>query len=323
MNILITSAGRRVSLVREFQKEIKAINKAFKVYATDFEPQLSAACQVADGQFSVPHLSANNYVNTLLKYCKQYHIQLVIPCIDTELLLLSEHQSAFENHGIKVMISSLDFVKKCRDKRLIHQFFKENNIQHAYEYSKNDLKFPLFIKPVDGSRSIDTHIINTEKDFRAEKFTDNKFMFLEYLDATLYDEYTCDLYYDRLHHLKCVVPRKRIEVRDGEVYKSLTRRNCLVPYIQERLAVIEGAVGCLTAQFFLSKDGNYQIYGIEINPRFGGGYPLSYLAGANFPKWIISEYLLNETIDDKFDVWEDNLLMIRYDDEVLVHGYKS
>ena len=66
-----------------------------------------------------------------------------------------------------------------------------------------------------------------------------------------------------------------------------------------------------------------KIYGIEINPRFGGGYPLSYLAGANFPKWIIEEYLLDKTIDDKFNSWENDLLMIRYDDEVLVHGYKG
>lgn len=323
MNILITCAGRRVSLVRAFQKELKGINSAFKVYATDFEPQLSAACQVADGYFAVPHLSAENYITTILDCCQQYKIQLVIPCVDTELVLLSKHKSFFDNHGIKVIISSLDFVKKCRDKRLIHQFFNKNNIQHAQEYSKNNLKFPLFIKPIDGSRSVDTYMIKTENDFRADYFNSEKFMFLEYLDSKLYDEYTCDLYYDQTHRLKCVVPRKRIEVRDGEVYKSLAQKNYLVSYIKERLSFIEGVVGCLTAQFFLSKNGSNQVYGIEINPRFGGGYPLSYLAGANFPKWIISEYLLNETIDDQFDVWEDNLLMIRYDDEVLVHGYKG
>ena len=65
-----------------------------------------------------------------------------------------------------------------------------------------------------------------------------------------------------------------------------------------------------------------ELKGIEINPRFGGGYPLSYLAGGNFPKWIIQEYIYNEKLDYYHD-WEDNLLMLRYDDEVLVHGYEG
>lgn len=62
--------------------------------------------------------------------------------------------------------------------------------------------------------------------------------------------------------------------------------------------------------------------GIEVNPRFGGGYPLSYLAGANFPKWIMEEYLLNKEITDNFNSWESNLLMLRYDNEILVHDFK-
>lgn len=323
MNILITCAGRRVSLVRAFQKELKLINPHFKVYAADFEPKLSAACHVADGYFEVPLLNDVNYIDTLLNYCQKFHIKLLIPCIDTELLELSQHKARFESLGIKVVISSENFVNMCRNKRLIHTFFKENNIQHAHEFSKIDFKFPVFIKPADGSRSMDTYFVKSENDLREEFFNDNRFMFLEYLDSQLFDEFTCDLYYDKTHHLKCVVPRKRLEVRDGEVYKSLAQKNYLVSYIRERLSFIDGAVGCLTSQFFLSKNEDQKVYGIEINPRFGGGFPLSYLAGANFPKWIIKEYLLNKTIDDQFDVWEDNLLMIRYDDEVLVHGYKG
>jgi carbamoyl-phosphate synthase large subunit len=69
-------------------------------------------------------------------------------------------------------------------------------------------------------------------------------------------------------------------------------------------------------------DQNNHIVGIEINPRFGGGYPLSYLAGANFPLWLIKEYLLKENIDWHND-WEDHLLMLRYDDEVLVRNYEE
>lgn len=323
MNILITSAGRRVSLVRTFQKELKKIDSKGKVYATDSDPLLSAACQVADAYFKAPRLDARNYIDILIDFCKTHEIGLIIPTIDTELLELAKNKELFKENGIIAVISSVELVSKCRDKRLIHEFFKEHNINVAKEYPKDNFKLPLFIKPIDGSRSQDTFIIKTEEDLTDYHFTNEKLMFLEYLEHDDYEEYTCDLYFGKDHRLKCVVPRKRIEVRDGEVYKALTCNNAIVPFVYRNLSYIDGAVGCLTAQFFMNKNDDEKIYGVEINPRFGGGFPLSYLAGANFSKWIIEEYMLGKAIDDKFDIWENDLLMIRYDDEILVHGYKG
>lgn len=323
MNILITSAGRRVSLVRSFQKELKALDPMGKVFTTDSSPILSAACQVADNYFKAPRLDEPDYIDVLIDLCKTHSIRLIIPTIDTELLELAQNKERFKEEGIIVVISSVDFVSKCRDKRLIHEFFRDNNVQVAKEYSKEDYQLPLFIKPTDGSRSVDTYIVKAEADLTEYHLNNDKLMFLEYLDHDDYDEFTCDLYYGKNHKLKCVVPRKRLEVRDGEVYKALTENNALVPYIRKNLAHIEGAIGCLTTQFFLHKSDSSKIVGIEINPRFGGGYPLSYLSGANFSKWIIEEYLLGKQIEEKFEVWESDLLMIRYDDEIIVHGYKG
>ncbi len=322
MNILVTSAGRRVSLVRAFQKELKYLYPTAKVFAADANPNESAACHVADSFFLVPRLSEDNYIEHLIAKCKEHHIKLIIPTIDTELLLLAKEEDKFIKNNITVLISSASFIQKCRDKRSIHNFFKSKKINIAEEYSKTDYKLPLFIKPYDGSRSVDTYLINTKEDFTDYHFENDKLMFLEYVDHKLHDEFTCDLYYDKKNTLKCIVPRKRVEVRDGEVNKGVTANNELVSYIKERLNHIDGAVGCLTAQFFLHKT-NGSIYGIEINPRFGGGYPLSYLAGANFPKWIIQEYFQDIKIEDKFNCWEDQLMMLRYDDEILVHGYKG
>lgn len=247
MNILITSAGRRVSLVRSFQKELKKIDQNGKVFATDAMPSLSAACQIADGSFKVPRLDNSSYMDALIKNCKINDIQLIIPTIDTELLELSKHKSELEEHGIKVVISSIGFVSKCRDKRVIHDFFIDHNVNVAQEYSKDDYKLPLFIKPIDGSRSVDTYLIKEKEELTEYHFTNDKLMFLEYLDHDEYEEFTCDLYYNKEHKLKCAVPRKRIEVRDGEVYKAVTANNCLVPYIKKNLSFIDGAVGCLTA----------------------------------------------------------------------------
>ncbi|MDC6352767.1 ATP-grasp domain-containing protein [Zeaxanthinibacter sp. PT1] len=322
MNILITSAGRRVSLVRAFQKELKKIFPQGKVIAADAKPIGAAACHVADASFSVPYLNDSDYIDILIKECQERDISLIIPTIDTELAVLSKHRKLLRSHGIESVIASEEFISKCRDKRIIHEFFEEHNIEVAKEYSKDDYHLPLFIKPSDGSRSVDTYLIRKKEELKDYHFTNDKLMFLEYLDHEQFEEYTCDLYYDKNHQLKCVVPRKRIEVRDGEVNKGITERGVMVDYIRKNLSYIEGAVGCLTSQFFKHKQSQ-KIYGIEINPRFGGGFPLTYLAGANYPKWIIEEYLQDKSIDEDFDCWEDNLLMLRYDDEILVRGYQG
>ncbi|WP_291076703.1 MULTISPECIES: ATP-grasp domain-containing protein [unclassified Empedobacter] len=320
-NILITSAGQRVSLVKAFQTEIKKLNETNKVYTVDLNPILAPACHVSDGYRTVKRVTDSDYISELIQICKELEIKIIVPTIDTELLVLAENKDLFLKEGITPIVSALDFVKACRDKRIINQFFVENNIDIPQDLDKNNLTFPLFIKPYDGSLSKDTFLIENESQLTDYHFENPKLMFMEYIDHANHDEYTVDTYYDNDGDLKCVVPRKRIFVRAGEVNKGVTHKNEIAAYVKERLSHIEGAVGCLTMQFFFNPDTK-RIIGIEINPRFGGGYPLSYLAGANYPKYLIEEYILGKTIDYT-ENWENNLLMLRYDDEVLVRNYEG
>ncbi len=315
-NVLITSAGKRVSLTKAFEKELNIYFPNSKVFTADATTSLAAACSKSYKSFQVPRLDNINYINSIIELCKENQIQLIIPTIDTELLLLAENKERFRENNITVIISSENFIRKCRDKRVIHSFFEKAGIDVAIEYSKNDYSLPVFIKPIDGSRSLNNFLIKSENDFNDSHFKNDDLMFLEYFNNDEYQEYTCDLYYGKDNQLKCVVPRKRIEVRDGEVNKGKTEKNILVDFIKGKLGKIEGARGCLTAQFFKNKLTD-KIIGIEINPRFGGGYPLSYAAGANYPKWIIEEYLLNKPIKEYND-WDDNLLMLRYDKELFI-----
>lgn len=321
MNVLITSAGQRVSLLRAFRKEIKKINKNGKVYAVDLNPVLSPACQVADDFAKVKRVTEPDYISDLLEVCKKWNIKIVIPTIDSELKVLASHRSVFEKEGIYLIVADLKFVNICRDKRLTNQFFTENGISIPVQYDKNNLQYPLFIKPFDGSLSKDIYLVNNQKELSEKHLSNEKFMYMEYIQPQEHDEYTVDTYYDKHGYLKCTVPRKRIFVRSGEVNKGVTRKNRIFHFIHKKLKYIEGARGCLTLQFFLNKRTE-RIVGIEINPRFGGGYPLSYLANANYPKWILNEYLLNKTIST-FSDWEENLLMLRYDDEILISGYEE
>lgn len=319
-NILITSAGRRVSLVRYFKIELNAIFPNAKVFTTDANPDYSSACIISDGYFKVAKVTDSNYIDELLQLVLANAIKLIIPTIDTELLVLSQNIDLFKRHGIEILISDFNQVKIFRDKRLTHQFFEKNGINFAKEFDKKYYQLPIFIKPVDGSCSVDNYIINAESDLTEYHFTNDNLMFIEYLDQVKHSEFTIDLYYDKNSNLKCSIPRERIEIRDGEVNKAITRANPTVLELCNKLKSVKGVRGCVTLQVFLNNSTN-EIYGIEINPRFGGGFPLSYLAGGNFPKWIIEEYILNIAVIEEFHDWEKNLMMLRYDDEVLVHNF--
>lgn len=321
MNILITSAGQRVSLVRAFQKELENIVPAGKVYTVDMNPILAPACHVSAGYKSVPRVTDISYLEKLMQVCKDWDIKMIIPTIDTELQILADNRAFFLDEGITPIVSSSKFINACRDKRIVNEFFVDRAIDIPKAMSKDKYTFPFFIKPYDGSLSKDIFLVNSKEDLTEYHFSNPKLMFMEYINPKEFDEYTVDCYYNKLNNLSCVVPRKRIFVRAGEINKGVTHKNEIVSYVKEHLNNIPGAIGCLTMQFFFHQVTK-RIIGIEINPRFGGGFPLSYLAGANYPAWLIKEYMYNVSIE-YFDDWEDNLLMLRYDDEILVGAYEG
>jgi carbamoyl-phosphate synthase large subunit len=322
INLLITSAGRRVSLVNGFKKEINLLGLGSKVYCTDLNPVLSSACQVSYGFFKVKKVTHSDYINDILDICLKNNIKLIIPTIDTELEVLAKNIKLFLENGITILISDLEFIRKCRDKRLIHDFFDSINFKRANEHKIDSLVFPVFVKPSDGSRSQGIYLIKSKDDLTQGILGNNKNMFLEYFSSNTYSEFTIDIYFTKESKIKCIVPRERIIVRDGEVNTACVRKNCIVSFVKEKFRDVKGLHGCITLQVFKHNKKD-EIIGIEINPRFGGGYPLSYLAGANFQKWILQEYILEEKIEGYFDNWEDNTLMIRYDSEIITYGYKG
>jgi carbamoyl-phosphate synthase large subunit len=126
------------------------------------------------------------------------------------------------------------------------------------------------------------------------------------------------MYYGADNCVKAIVPRERIEIRAGEINKGRACKTWLVDYLKERMHKMEGVVGTICVQLFVNDDTR-EVYAIEINPRFGGGYPLSYYAGANFPGNLIKEYIAGESIAYSDD-WRDNTIMLRYDSQVIVNG---
>ena len=316
VNILVSSAGKRVSLVREFQRELRAAFPQGNVFATELNPEMSPAAQISDGCFRVPRVTEPGYADELFRICAENGVRVVVPTIDTELLVLAREKTRFAEAGIFLLVPDEAFVAVCRDKRHTGAFFEKHGIRVPAPIDKFAPTFPLFAKPYDGSLSKDLHVVRSREELTPEILAHPKLIFMEYIDKRIYKEFTVDMYFGRDHRVKAVVPRERIEIRAGEINKGRTRKNLLAALLRERFAELPGVVGCICAQFFFDEKTS-DVVGIEINPRFGGGYPLSYGAGANFPRFVVREYLLGERIEFS-DTWADNTLMLRYDAEIFV-----
>jgi carbamoyl-phosphate synthase large subunit len=283
------------------------------VLTTDINPTLSSACQISDGYIKVPRVTDKKYLSVLKEYCKKENISIIVPTIDTELSILADAKEEFEQDGIFIAISSKKICDTFYLKDTTEKFFIEHNLDTPREIK--DIKncdYPIFAKLNNSSCSIGATIVYTpEQAF--ELAQDKNYIFQEYIQG---DEYTVDVFIDKKGNVISIVPRLRIEVRAGEVNKAKTIKDKdIIQAIKELCKKLNGAYGCITIQLFKTKN---KIIFIEINPRFGGGYPLSYLSGANFAKYLIEDYL-DENLEYRED-WQDKLIMLRYDAEVLVDG---
>jgi len=315
-NILFTSAGRRVALIRHFKDTLKALSLDGIIVTTDLQPHAPAVFS-GDHYELVPRVTDSGYIPLLLEICKKYEIRLLIPLIDTELLLLSENRHLFEEIGVVALVCSPEANRICRDKNKTASFFHSIGIETPviYEFEKvfddKDVSYPLFVKPFDGSCSVGAEVANSPFELELCLSRTKNSIIQEYVEG---EEYTVDVLVDFDGCVRSVVPRLRLETRTGEVCKGITVKNAAIIDSTKHVAeLLPGALGCLTIQCFLTPDGGLKF--IEINPRFGGGFPLSLAAGADFPRWII-EMMGGKDPEIVLDGWQDGVVMLRYDDAV-------
>ena len=316
LNILLTSVGRRAALVKSFKRALEEIGEG-RIVSVDANP-LSPGLYLSDAHYIVPRISDDEYIPTLLRICAKHEIGLLIPLIDTELLLLARERKRFEHAGVKVCISEPKVIEICADKYSTYQFFNRNHIPTLKVFSKKEAlslsPYPLFIKPRYGSASINAFPVRNEKELR---------FFLDYIPEPIIQEYspgmeyTLDILADFEGNVVRVVPRERIETRAGETSKGMTVRDTRLIEWGKRITEALGAIGPVTIQCFVTDS---EVKFTEINPRFGGGLPLSLAAGANYPLLLIKMALGKES-GGSIDEFEEGLIMLRYDDATFIrHG---
>jgi len=311
LNILFTSAGRRVSLLREFRRAAADLRIRINIHAVD-SWELAPALQVADQAAIVPKIDSGEYVSCLLDYCRRNEINALIPLIDTELLVLAEARERFDQAGTKAIVSSPEVVRIATDKVLTAEFLSEHGLLTPHIFSESELDsapLPMFTKPRFGSSSHEVHKIDTTEELAFFRSHRPESIIQEFIDGV---EHTVDVFADFEGQPLCAVPRRRHEVRGGEVSKSQTvRHEEIIRQSARLIEALGGCAGMITVQCFLT--GDDRVVFIEVNPRFGGGVPLSIQAGADSPKWLL-ELLLGRTPAIEPDCWTDGMLMLRYEE---------
>jgi len=285
--------------------------------------ELSPALQLCDQRFGVKPTTHTGYIKQLLSIVKDNHIGLLIPTVDLDLKRLAQNKSEFAALGCRVLVSDPDVIDICQDKRKTYRFLIKNGFDTALTMSvrsalsKKKIVWPCFLKPWDGYAGRGNAVVKNRKEllFYSQRIPNP--ICQELVKGT---EYTCDAYVDFGMKVRCVVPRKRIEVRAGEVSKGQVAKDARI--MNEAASVVEklgAGPGVITLQLFLTEDGKIKF--IEINPRFGGGAPLSIRAGADFPKWILQE-LAGKKPNIRPDGFKDGLIMLRYDSEVWLNPWQ-
>ena len=313
INVLLLSVGRRVELIQCFKRASKKLNITSRIVAGDCS-NTAPALYFADSHYLLPRINDQNYIESIINICNRENISLIVPTIDTELLLLAENKNIIEkNTGAKVLISDLHVIEICRDKLKTQQFLEENNFNVPKMYTEDDLdndnnEYPLFIKPRSGSSSINAFKVNNKDEFNLYKQIIDKPMVQEFMEGK---EYTVDIFLDFYSNIITIVPRLRISTRSGEISKGKIIKDRDIIDDVTRLMKILKPIGHITVQLMKTDNG---IKYIEINPRFGGGAPMSIRTGADS-----CENLFRLLIGQKLEYnenYRDNLLFLRFDNSI-------
>ena len=309
-----------MELLQAFRRAGEKLRIELILHGADVS-RLAPAMHHVDRSHVLPAVSSPEYLDVLAALVRKQRIGLVIPLNDLELMTLSTGASRFEASGCRVAISTPKVVQICRDKIATHRVLKKAGLDVPETWTWDEVlrrvthRFPYYMKPRAGSAAQGNYVIHDLDELRVFGRRVEDPIVQEFVDGV---EHTLDVYAGFDGVPRCVVPRRRLEVRTGEVSKSLVVKDAALMDIGRRVAAaLEECRGVVTVQCMVAPTGRIRV--IEINPRFGGGAPLAIHAGADFPRWLMAEHLGRKVRIGK-SAFRDDVAMLRYDQSVFVPG---
>lgn len=311
INVLIPNIGRRGYLVN-YLKEIKEFEG--KVFVSDCDKTASGLYTENDGFFILPKPvdDEEKYINSLLELCINRNIKVIIPVIDPEIYILSKYKDIFQEKGIVALVSNREVLDICYNKVKMNEFLMKNGfeIPKTYcsiesfkdAYKNNIIEFPVIIKPIYGSGSVSTYIVDTMEKLLA--LYTKEMIIQEFIEG---EEYGIDVFNDfEKRPIRCVIKQK-LAMRSGETDKAKLVKSPVIQTTVLSLANKLGHIGNLDCDILKSQNKNYII---DLNPRFGGGYPATHEAGVNL-LFLVLLLVVTETVVENFDDYEENIMVLK------------
>ena len=313
MRVLLSSVGRRGYLVKFFKE---ALGKDGQVWGGD-NSKLVPAFAYCDNTVLLPKITEPDYADKLLRFCNENRINMIIPLIDPELEIFALKRQTFSDSGIMAVVSPIETVQICFDKYLTYQFGKENRIavpetvltiEEALDLvERKEFNWPLVVKPRKGSASANITYCHDQTALKTAFENCPLPMIQEFIDG---DEYGYDIFSDTDFRPVSIFCKKKLAMRAGETDKARSTNNKELIDFGLKIAQNLKIFGPLDADVMISKTGPKLL---ELNPRFGGGYPCSHLAGADFPAKLIRMFK-NEHIKPDIGSCPEGIYMFKQDE---------
>lgn len=323
MKVFFSSPGRRVELLKIFKKEIDDIS----IIGGDCSNN-SPALLYCEKKYKLPFKINDNYFKRILNICIKEKVDLVIPLIDPELEGYAKYKEIFNRNKIQVMISSPEAISISRDKLNTFNFFnKFNFIKRAHttllkNFDEDEFNTDLVIlKQKDGSNG--TGIFKIKKKYvldfsKIMNLNIKNYIVQEYIDFEY--ETTIDVFIDSNNKMIELCQRKRLKIRGGEVERAITTKNKDITNLIKLIIKKTSFFGVINIQIMTKNNKHYLG---EINPRFGGGFPLAYYSGANLIDHIKKLFEKTKTKSFGDSRYKNNFLMLRFDDAIYSNNIKD
>ncbi|WP_251178576.1 ATP-grasp domain-containing protein [Adlercreutzia agrestimuris] len=304
MNILLSSAGRRSYLVEYFKSAVGGAGCVIAANSGD-----CPAFYAADESVITPLIYDENYIPFLLDYCEKHDIDLLIPLFDIDIPVLAQHKDQFAALGTCVVVPDYEIAQICNDKWQTVQYLAKHDIQvpttalgleQALEMLANgSLQYPVVVKPRWGMASIGTHIATNESELRVlygiveREIADS---YLKYESAVCIEssiiiqnmlpgqEHGLDVMCDLDGTYQATSAKQKVAMRSGETDSAVVVDSSLLQELGKKLAQVCPHPGNLDVDVFVEGE---QAWVLELNARFGGGYPFSHAAGVDLPSALV------------------------------------
>jgi len=288
MRILLSSIGRRGYLVKYFKE---AIGDAGEIWGADTS-SYAPAFRYCDRVALLPKVDEAGYAEKLLALCIKNKIDMVVPLIDPELEILAAEYDKFCSYGVMAVVSPARTIDIAFDKYQTYLCAKQagievpetvTTIEEALKLiAAGKLSWPVMVKPRKGSASMFITRCRNEGELRLAFQNCPGPMIQQFVPG---EEYGYDIFCDGDFKPVSVFCKRKLAMRAGETDKAVSVNEKKLLDLGVKIAQAFPMFGPADVDVKTGKNG---LMLLEINPRFGGGYPCSHLCGADFPAKLVA-----------------------------------